>query len=57
MSDRGVSVHEVANCAECKWESEARNAVELARKHSQRTGHEVNAERGIAFRFTERKQP
>lgn len=51
MADRGKSVHEIANCCECKWESEARDAVTRARTHHHRTGHTVSAERGVAFRF------
>lgn len=53
MSETGKewSVHEVANCMECKWESEARDAKHRAKRHHDETGHRVIGERGLAFSF------
>jgi len=37
-------IRALAQCTNCEWEIEARNAVPLAAKHYYKTGHEVHVE-------------
>lgn len=46
------SVHELAQCNDCDWYSEDRDAVRRAGEHHRRTNHTVTGERGTAFRYS-----
>lgn len=41
----------VAECRDCGWESEARNAMGNAAQHAERTGHHVVVEQAISVGF------
>lgn len=49
--EREWDVHQIANCTECDWQSEARDAKRRARIHHEKTGHRVTGERGLAFSY------
>ncbi len=45
------SVHEIAQCRDCTFYSEDRNAVKKGGDHHRKTGHRVTGERGTAYCF------
>lgn len=45
------SLHEIADCMDCEWHSEARDAKRQAKRHHDKTGHTVTGERAFAFRY------
>ena len=45
-------VHQIAFCKECDWrEEDYRIAQKEARKHTEKTGHSVAVETGIAYDY------
>jgi hypothetical protein len=44
-------IHAIADCRNCDWHCETRNAMGLAAKHHKATGHIVNVETGWSHTY------
>lgn len=46
----------VAECRDCDWESEAKNALGNAAQHADRTGHTVHVEQMIGVTYNRKEE-